>query len=59
MKKNRKREDQDYYYEVDMHKPGAAGFKKCDAKTNLEIPTGSPLARAHQIFLDNKARRKK
>lgn len=49
----------DHYFRIEPHKPGAGGFRKFDAKTNLEIPTGSKFAEAHQKQLDREALRRK
>lgn len=51
-------ENKDHYFRVEAHKPGADGFKKYDAKTNLEIPTGSKFAALHQTYLDAAAKKK-
>ena len=48
----------DHYFKIDPNKHGADGFKKFDAKTNLEIPTGSKFAALHQTYLDAAAKKK-
>ena len=47
-----------HYFRVEPHKPGADGFRKYDAITNIEIPTSENFATIHQKFLDAAAKKK-
>ena len=50
--------NEEHYFRMEPHKPGADGLKKYDAKTNLEIPTGSKFAALHQTYIDAAAKKK-